>query len=631
MLHLLPNLRPSSPTIVSAAPRRRDTARASRVDMLVDGRRVWFESADAALAPAPEAFGSALFVPAMRARRLLHAGDCCAEWTSHLPSLTAAFRDLWYPDAPGAVALPRTDERPAAAGTALCFSGGADSFHTLLAGGHRVDTLVYAVGYDVKLRERHRAAMVDRAVRLVAAELGITPVVIRTNLKRHPLVRATPWLHAFGGAVAALGHLLRDSVGRLLVSSDGLGYASPEVSSRPDTDPLFGSSALGIVHAAPTTTRLEKLRVLATEPLAQRHLRVCWKNVGRDLNCGVCEKCIRTMLALEACGTLGKFSVFPRRGTLADAVDALPPLEPVLVDFFRDVLGHGLPTTTAAAVRRLLERSEPVVASAATTVPASPLPQTRTARKPERRLLPASAFAHVFEPLVGRRVGYVRPIGNVGDHLIELAMMQLFGEFGVRWATWEPGTKTSFDVLVFGGGGSMGDLYPVNHAIRTAALATGIPLTILPQSFTAAEDRPFARVYVRERHSQRLYCPGGILAPDLALGLEWPAPAPPTRDFGLLLRRDCERRGRKPSRWGDPTRICRTPAEYLTLAASYRRIVTDRLHFAIAGLHAGRDVTLVANNYFKNRSMHETWLEPLGCRFAESVDEAMPGGSRRAA
>jgi exopolysaccharide biosynthesis predicted pyruvyltransferase EpsI len=59
------------------------------------------------------------------------------------------------------------------------------------------------------------------------------------------------------------------------------------------------------------------------------------------------------------------------------------------------------------------------------------------------------------------------------------------------------------------------------------------------------------------------------------------------------------------------------PAAYLALAARHRRIITDRLHMAIAGLHAGRDVTLLANAYHKNRSMHETWLAALGCRFAD--------------
>ena len=73
-----------------------------------------------------------------------------------------------------------------------------------------------------------------------------------------------------------------------------------------------------------------------------------------------------------------------------------------------------------------------------------------------------------------------------------------------------------------------------------------------------------------------------------------------------------------------------TPAAYLALAARHRRIVTDRLHFAVAGLHAGRDVTLVANDYHKNRSMHETWLAALGCRFAATATEAL-AIARRAA
>ena len=76
--------------------------------------------------------------------------------------------------------------------------------------------------------------------------------------------------------------------------------------------------------------------------------------------------------------------------------------------------------------------------------------------------------------------------------------------------------------------------------------------------------------------------------------------------------------------------MARTPAEYLALAARHRRIVTDRLHFAIAGLHAGRDVTLVANDYHKNQSMHETWLASLGCRFAASAEESLRSVGRAA-
>lgn len=233
-------------------------------------------------------------------------------------------------------------------------------------------------------------------------------------------------------------------------------------------------------------------------------------------------------------------------------------------------------------------------------------------------LLGPDAFAHVFEPLAGHRVGFIRPHGNVGDRLIELAMTQLLAEFGVGWRLVDPGgpPPDDIDLLLFGGGGNMGTLYPENHALRTQALALGPPVVVLPQSFASPEDRGFLRVYVRERASLQIH-PAGILAPDLALGLAWPAPPRPTRDIGLFLRRDKERTGpRRPWFFQDPVKRCRTPAEYLALASRYRRIVTDRLHFAIAGLQAGRHVTLLANSYHKNRSMHETWLAALGCRFA---------------
>jgi exopolysaccharide biosynthesis predicted pyruvyltransferase EpsI len=247
---------------------------------------------------------------------------------------------------------------------------------------------------------------------------------------------------------------------------------------------------------------------------------------------------------------------------------------------------------------------------------------TRDGGDAGRRLLGAAAFAPVMAGLLGRRVGYVRPHGHVGDALIETAMVQLFAEFGVDWAPLDLDAPFDVDTVVFGGGGSMGKRSPQNHALRTRALALGVPVVVLPQSFTDREDRPFTQVFVRERASLGL-CPTATLAPDLALGLACPAPPPPVQDLGIFLRRDQERTGRRLRLARDPAVLCQRPEELLTLVARYRRIITDRLHCAIAGLHAGRDVTLLPNNYHKNRSMHETWLAGLGCRFAESVEAAL--------
>jgi hypothetical protein len=654
-----------------------------RVSAVVDGRRVWFESADVPLAAASEALGAALLVPALHAGRPLRlAGPVCDAWAANLGRLTDEFRRLWYPAAPRPLAVPghvaagfqpaesarhathisrvpNPRPHPSTSPTALCFSGGVDAFHTLLTGGHRIDTLVYVVGYDVPHRDRHRAGAMTALLRDVAAETGCESAAIVTNLRRHPLVKATPWLRAFSGPLAAAGHLLGPAVGRMLVSSDGLGFEHPEVGARPSTDPLHGSATLAIEHVGHPIPRLAKITAIAGERLVQRHLRVCWRNRRSSrgqLNCGRCEKCIRTMLAIDAGGLLGKFAGFDHGRGLAAAIDALPEVDGVVELFYRDLLGHGLSSSAAAAVRRLLDRSAPATQVAvgfqpaesalhATHIPRVTNPRPHQApphgaagfqpaesalHATPHRLLSPAAFAHVCNPLVGHRVGYVRPEGNVGDHLIEVAMIQLFAEYGIRWRLVSPADRRiaeGLDLLVFGGGGNMGTRYPGNHALRTEALATGLPVVILPQSFTSPEERSFATVFVRERGSLALR-PDGILAPDLALGLATAEPPRPSHGLGVYLRRDQERGGRKPFFARDPVRLFRDPFAYLAFAARHRRIVTDRLHFAVAGLHAGRDVTLVANDYHKNRSMHETWLADLGCRFAATAAEAF---GRRAA
>lgn len=617
-----------------------------RVQCAADGRTIWFESDDLPLEPALEAFGSALLVPALHSGRVLRMeGPCCTQWAANMQVLTEEFRRLWYRRHPRPCIVPErleSREQRRGSGTMLCFSGGVDAFHTLLRGGHSSDTLVYVVGYDVKLRERGRAKAVVSLVRDVAHEMGCASCVICTNLRRHRLVRSTPWLHSFGGALAAVAHLLSAHGDRLLLSSDGLGFEHPEVGSRASTDHLFGSARVAVDHVSPSVTRIEKIRAIAGERIVQRHLRVCWRNVGALANCGRCEKCVRTMLALDACGMLGRYEGFACGRGLKEAIDSLERVDGVVDSFYRILLDQGLSSGVDTAVRRLLERSAQPPGRIAPTRRTSAmrrwtaslvrlaLPaamQRPGSRRPRarHRLLAPEAFAAVMAPLQGRMVGYVRPQGNVGDRLIELAMVQLFAEYGIRWRLWRPDADSEsdgLDLLAFGGGGNMGARYAGNYELRTHALASGLPVVVLPQSFTSTEDRPYSCVFVRERTSLALRT-DGTLAPDLALGLATVAMRPPRRDLGVFLRRDQERIGGKSLLPRDPVRWYRDPLEYLALAGRYRRIVTDRLHLAIAGMHAGRQVTLVANDYHKNKSMHETWLADMGCAFAESVADAL--------
>jgi len=237
--------------------------------------------------------------------------------------------------------------------------------------------------------------------------------------------------------------------------------------------------------------------------------------------------------------------------------------------------------------------------------------------------LPASEFAHVFEPLAGQRVGYVRPYGNVGDLLIEQATLQFFEHFGIEWTYWSPEVPLGdLQHLVFGGGGNMGTTYRFNWDLRGACLETGLPVTILPQSFLGEEGRSFHRVYVREP-ARLKFAPDAILAPELALGLSPKQSFPSIKRLGIFLRKDQEAGEKKPWYSLDPIKLARTPDQYLRFAGQFETLITNRLHLAISGMLLDRNVILLPNSYHKNASLHETWLAGMGCGFAESLDDAL--------
>lgn len=243
--------------------------------------------------------------------------------------------------------------------------------------------------------------------------------------------------------------------------------------------------------------------------------------------------------------------------------------------------------------------------------------------------IPASWFSHVFEPLRGKQIGFVRPLGNVGDLLIEQATVQLFDHFQIHWRYWSPNQPLdNVQELVFGGGGNMGETYHSNWELRGACLETGLPVTILPQSFLGFENRPFHRVYVRENASFK-FAPNANLAPDLALGLILDTASPAVESLGIFLRTDQEAHAAAPWYSQDPVKLVRTPAEYLRLASRYEILITNRLHMAVAGILQDRNVILLPNSYHKNSSLYETWLSDLGCDFAFSLDEALEKLNRR--
>jgi hypothetical protein len=238
------------------------------------------------------------------------------------------------------------------------------------------------------------------------------------------------------------------------------------------------------------------------------------------------------------------------------------------------------------------------------------------------KILAADSFEPIFEPLLGRRVGYVPTSGGVGDLLVEMAALQLFAHFGVDYHVETLGGECEADLLVLAGGGP-GPLCPEGLDGQLAELAAMIPVTLLPRSLAGPTGIRLRRCHVRERWSLT-WEPAGIVMPDLILGLEVAAPREAAKAEGLWLR--CDEDGLFAGHGlGDPDLVCGTAVEYLALAARFRSVITDRAEFALAALVQGREATLLPSASPFNRSLFETWLGDLGCRWIDANDVSEDG------
>lgn len=313
-------------TIEIGPPRVERAGDASRVTAAVDGEEVWFESVDAPLAAVAEAWASAFMIPALEhGARLRIAAPVDRLWLEQSAAAQRILHEWWrYPLRP-----PEATSRPAAphggeGRTALFFSGGADSFYSLLHGGHPVHALVLIQGFDFGLDAGSRHRTVERSVRAVAAARGIDAIVLRTNVRAHPLIRNASWERVHGGVLAGIGHVLPDAFARVLISSSISLRSGRPWGSHYRLDPLWGSARRTFVSVGQERRKGEKLRAIATDPLVLNHLRVCWQNAAGDGNCSRCNKCIYARLVLADRGVLEQSRTFEGPEHLARHIDALP-------------------------------------------------------------------------------------------------------------------------------------------------------------------------------------------------------------------------------------------------------------------------------------------------------------------
>ena len=238
--------------------------------------------------------------------------------------------------------------------SATFVSGGVDSTAVLAANhasypaGHPRHISLGIVGIGV---QKSRWMSLDGVVsQLEAAREHLAPIAAETEIEIIPVatnLRALNpstwfWQKEYQGAVlAGIGHLFAESISNLSIASglpishlDRQGY-------HPLLDDNYATHSLSVRHELAHLGRYEKTALIASSFDLLDELHVCNASLDGDVNCGRCEKCVRTMLALEGLGLLATSSAFPtneltpedlrsvrivERGVEGDYVELLEPL-----------------------------------------------------------------------------------------------------------------------------------------------------------------------------------------------------------------------------------------------------------------------------------------------------------------
>lgn len=329
-------------------------------------QELYFETDEAfaeAITCNPHAFIVACVMPAMRfgEKRLYIDAEICPELKQGLitaMSLICNWFD-WYKADSSIVKIEYRQQKhlspPVKTPRAgFLFSGGIDSLATLR--GNRIhyhpehpgfikDALLI---YGLEVREPKDFEHVFKSVSILAKDVGITLIPIYTNIKDlgpedGKVFWEDFWIHEFMGATfSAAAHAFSKRLSSLAINSC---HDIPNLmpyGSHPLLNPNFSSSDLRIRHEGIHLSRYEKTKLISDWDLALQHLRVCNRTefyTDETLNCGVCEKCVRTMLALAGANALGRTTAFPVNNVTRELVDEAVHLKENTLPLYGELLG----------------------------------------------------------------------------------------------------------------------------------------------------------------------------------------------------------------------------------------------------------------------------------------------------
>lgn len=277
----------------------------------------------------PDAFLVACAMPAMYygEERILVEGEVCPELQEGLKTAFGWIHHWFKVGNPNLRFDTKTRRRVAnlPSQTASFFTGGVDSWANLL-----LNREAYAPEHPRFIRDcfmvhglqRVKLESFERAfeeISQLGPQVQARFIPVYTNIYGHLIdadeaVNYRFWKTAYNGAaLAAVAHIFSDCYSDISIASSLDIPSLVPLGTHPSLDLCFSSHNLRVHHDYITYTRFEKTQLIAKSEVALNNLRVCDapELPANSHNCGYCEKCIRTVTALEAIGALQKTEAFP--------------------------------------------------------------------------------------------------------------------------------------------------------------------------------------------------------------------------------------------------------------------------------------------------------------------------------
>jgi hypothetical protein len=202
----------------------------------------------------------------------------------------------WYRDLQQVpmVAAETRQAAPPTGTVGMFFSGGVDGHYSLLRNKDRVTHLILCLGLDIPPTESERWERTRSSIEKIAARHDKRICLVESNVK--PLLETK--LYDNQGAILISTALGLD-FDRLLVPATHDYLSVHRYGTHPLTDAALSTGRTKVEHDG-MALRSTKIRRLIDAGVDLSELRVC--NRHTDFNCGCCEKCLRTMTALEVLG-----------------------------------------------------------------------------------------------------------------------------------------------------------------------------------------------------------------------------------------------------------------------------------------------------------------------------------------